>query len=87
MAEGCLERGEAGGECDVEEWSGREGEEGVVGLDEEGCQVLPAGGRVEGLEYVLALGPEKEFKSSRIVVVPCTAPLAYLAEMPVDLLL
>lgn len=47
VAGGCLERGQASGEGDVEERPGRERVEAVVGGEEERGQVGPAGGRVE----------------------------------------
>lgn len=42
VAGGRLEGGEAGGEGDVEEGTGGEGEEVVVGFEEEGGEVVPA---------------------------------------------
>ena len=50
-----LESGEAGGEGDVQEGSGGEGEEFVVGFDEEGGEVVPADLGVHGLSSVSVL--------------------------------
>ena len=44
-----FQSGEAGAEGGVEEGAGREGVQGVVGCEEEVCEVIPAGGGVEGL--------------------------------------
>lgn len=51
VAGGGFECGEAGGEGDVEEGRGGEGEQGMVGVEEEGGEVGVAGGGEEGLEH------------------------------------
>ena len=52
MAGWRFERGEAGGEGDVEEGSGWEREEFMVGLDEQGGKVVPPDLGVHGLGNV-----------------------------------
>jgi hypothetical protein len=65
VAGGCLERGQAGGQGDVEERPGRERVEAVVSGEEEGGQVGPAGGRVERLRGLAIMREAKRRVGSR----------------------